>query len=162
MHRMFHFITRRRALSGLGIVLLLGSALSLQGCFRGHWHGRYDPARFDEHLSEIQADIADELKITDAQKPAFDALMAEYRQVAHQWRDGWHETGLDVKQALERDPADTTAIGEALKQRIRQRPDDATLEKLVDDSVAFFNTLSPEQQQNVRDHMLRHLRRRLG
>jgi Spy/CpxP family protein refolding chaperone len=162
MHRMFRFFTRRRALGALGIVLLLGSTLGLQGCFRGHWHGRYDPARFDEHLNDIQADIADELKITDAQKPAFDALMAQYRQVARQWRDGWHETGLDVKQALEREPTDAAAVGGALKRRIHQRPDDATLERLIDESVAFYNTLSPEQQLDVRDRMLRHLRRRLG
>jgi hypothetical protein len=88
--------------------------------------------------------------------------MAQYRQVARQWRDGWHETGLDVKQALEREPTDAAAVGGALKRRIHQRPDDATLERLIDESVAFYNTLSPEQQLDVRDRMLRHLRRRLG
>jgi LTXXQ motif family protein len=162
MHRRFPWLGRRGALGALGVVLLLGTTLGLQGCFHGRWHHGYDPAALDKHVDEIQADVAEELKVTPAQKPAFDALVAEYRQVAHQYRDGWHDTAVEVKQDLERQPLDAATIGDALKRRIHQRPNDATLDKLVDDSVAFYNTLSPEQQQTVHDHVLRRLQRHLG
>ena len=162
MNRFARFLRRRRTWGMLGLLVLVAAALGLQGCYRGQWHGRYDPARFDERMSDIQADIADELELRPEQRPAFEALMAQYRGVARQWRDGWQETGTQVRQALEQEPADATAVGDALKRRMRQRVDDATLEKLIDDTVAFYQTLDPQQQEEVREHLLRHLRRRLG
>jgi Spy/CpxP family protein refolding chaperone len=159
MSRISRFFNRRTLVGG---ALVLTAVLGLSGCWHSRWHGRYDPARLDERLSDIQEDVASDLKITPAQKPAFDALMAEYKQAAHGWRDGWHQTGLEVKTALEQQPADATAVGAALKRQVHQRMDEATLDKLIDDTVAFYNTLEPEQQQQVRDRMLRHLQRRLG
>lgn len=160
---MAHRIRRLLGWKGAGIPLLaLAAALALQGCFRGHWHGRYDAQRFEERMDWVQEELAEELEIQPHQQADFDALMAEYRQVARQWRDGWHATAVDVRGALEREPADAVAVGEALKQRLRERTDDATLERLIDRTVVFYNTLQPEQQEEVREHMLRHLRRRLG
>ena len=160
MSRWFRPFTRRGA---LGLVVLAATAIGLQGCFRGgYWHGRHDPAAFDARLNDMQEELADHLKITPAQKPQFDALMAEYRQTARDWRDGWRQTGLQVQAALERDPADADAVAAALKQQVHQRMDEAALNKLIDDTVAFYRTLNPDQQQEIRERLLKRLKRRLG
>jgi Spy/CpxP family protein refolding chaperone len=138
---------------------LLALTLGLTGCFRGGWHGPYDPARFEERLNHIQEEIAEELEIEPHQEEAFNALMADYRQLARQWREGWNQAAVDARPAVEREPADAFAVGELLKQRVRARPDNAALEALIDKSVAFFNTLEPAQQEEVRARLLRHLRR---
>jgi Spy/CpxP family protein refolding chaperone len=141
---------------GLGLLAL---ALGLSGCFRGGWHGPYEPARFDSRLDHVQEELAEELELKPHQEAEFDALMVEYRQLAHRWRSGWHQSAVEARGALEREPADAVALGDALKQRVRGRPSDAELETLIDKTVAFYATLEPAQQQEVSKRLLRHLRR---
>lgn len=159
MNRTHWLFGRRWWLAG---ITLLVAAVGLGGCFRGHWGSPESNARFEAHLDDAQQELASQLEIKPYQQADFDALMAQYREVTRKWRGGWLDTAKEVKQGLEQDPADADAIGAALKQRIEQRPSDEELKRLVDQTVAFYRTLEPQQQQEVRDHLLRHLRRRLG
>ena len=157
MHRYNRWFTRRRAF-GVGIAAALVALVGLQGCHRGGWHGRGDPARFEERMNDVQAEIADELELQPAQRPEFDGLMERYKELARQWRTGWRDTAQTVYGAVETQPADARAVGEALKQRFRERPDPAVIDRLIDDTVAFYETLTPEQQEVAREHVAKRLR----
>jgi Spy/CpxP family protein refolding chaperone len=161
MNRISRFFTRRRTLGLLGVLGVAVAALGLQGFGRG-WHHGYDPARFDERMDHVQKEISEDLKLTPAQQPQFDALMARFRAVAKERRERWHQTALDVQSALQKDPADADAVAAAIKRQVHERLDEATLNQLIDDTVAFYRTLNPDQQKDVREHMLRRLRWRLG
>ena len=157
MNRWSPRFTRRALFGALGALALVGSAFTLQG-FRGPWHGRFDPARFDERMNDMQQEIAERLNLTPQQQPQFDALMAQFRELAKERRDRWHQTAVEVKQALERSPADAAAVGEALKKQVHNRVDPARLDPLIDATLSFYNTLQPEQQQLVQKHLQRRLR----
>ncbi|HKI98695.1 MAG TPA: Spy/CpxP family protein refolding chaperone [bacterium] len=161
MSRITGFFTRRRALGALGVLGLGVAALGLQG-FRGPWHHGYDPARFDKRMDHIQEEIAEDLHLTAQQKPQFEALMARARELAKERRERWHQTAADVKAALEKDPADPDTVATTIKNQMHQRVDQAKLDQLIDDTAAFYRTLDPQQQEQVRKHMLRRLQWRLG
>ncbi len=150
-------LTRRAIFGALGALALLGGALTLQG-FRGPWHGRFDPARFDEHMADMQQDVAERLHLTPQQQPQFDALMTQFRDLAKERRERWHQTAVDVKQALDRTPPDAAAVAEALKKQVHNRVDPARVDSLIDGTLSFYNTLQPEQQQTVQKHLQRRLR----
>ena len=150
-------LTRRTLFGAIGTLALLGSAFTLLG-FRGPWHGHFDPARFDERMADMKAEIAERLNLTPQQQPQFDALMAQFQELAKERRDRWHQTAVTVKQALEHSPADAAAVADALKQQVHSRVDPARLDQLIDSTLSFYNTLSPEQQQTVQKHLQRRLR----
>jgi Spy/CpxP family protein refolding chaperone len=157
MNRWTPRFTRRAIFGTLGALALIGSALTLQG-FRGPWHHGFDPARFDEHMNEVQQDIAEHLRLTPQQQPQFDALMGQFRALAKERRDRWHQTAAEVKQALDQEPANATAVADALRKQVQDRADPARLDQLIDATLSFYNTLQPEQQQTVQKHLQRRLR----
>jgi Spy/CpxP family protein refolding chaperone len=160
MNRFSRIFTRRRVLGLAGVLGVAVAALGLAG-FRGPWHHRYDPARFDERMTDLKEHISEELNLTPAQQPQFDALMTRYRTLAKARAEAWHQTALDVQQAVQKDPADADAVAAALKAQLHQRPDPATVDRLIDDTVAFYRTLAPAQQEVVRKQIQRRLHWRL-
>lgn len=161
MNRWSRLFTRRRVLGAAGVAALVVGALSLQG-FRGPWHHGYDPQRFGERMDRLEQHIADDLDLTAQQKPQFHALMTRFNDVIKQRMEARHQTDLALQKALQQDPANVDAVATALKQRAQERTDPATLDRLVDDSLAFYRTLDAKQQETVRERMLRRLHWRLG
>ncbi len=169
MKRKFGFAVRKSALrkAVLAVPLLLIAAVGLGGCFRGHGHGwgghaYRSPERMEEHIRSIEEDLAEDLNIRPEQREAYQALTERYKTVARNWVGAIRHTSPELKETMEQDAPDVDRIAELLKGYVRQRPSNDELEALIDESVAFYKTLSPDQQQVIQDKISRHLKGRFG
>ena len=143
------------------VSILLVSLVGLTGCFRGHWHGsRHSPERMESHASEIREYLADELELRAEQKPAFEALMDGYQKTVFTWHGAWRERSTSLKEALEQPNPDLAAVRETLKRYVHDKPSDADIEALIDQTVDFYALLDAEQQEKIRRRMVKKLRRR--
>lgn len=140
------------ALSLLGLVTLTG----FQACNRHRWS---DPERLDKRMAWIADDVAEELELRPEQKPAFDALTGRVQTQVRGRVDKFRQAGLRLEAELSAETVDPDRIGALVKEHLRQRMAIEEQEALVDDFVAFYKTLDPEQQQLVREKALRHLER---
>ena len=174
MNRKFGFFVRNSAVrksalrkAVLAVPLLLIAAVGLGGCFRGHGHGwgghaYRSPERVEEHIRGIEEDLAEDLNIRPEQREAYQALTERYKTVARDWVGAFRDTGPKLKETMEQDAPDVDRVVELLKVYVRQRPSNDELEALIDESAAFYKTLSSDQQQAIQDKIFRHLKGRHG
>ena len=147
----------RASLIGLPLVLL--AAFGLQG-FRGGWHGHHNSERLEGKIRWIEEDLAEDLKIRPEQREGFQALTGQFRSQVQTWMTGWQETGTALKTELENETPDKERVSSLLKERVRRRPTNESLEALIDQTLAFYETLDPEQQRVLNKKISRHLAHR--
>lgn len=153
-----HFHSSRRFWLPLGVAAVVG----LGACHGPHGYGRHSPERMERMLSRAQEDAAEELELRPEQRPAFEALTAQYRDHAQRMVGTWRETAPRLAEAVNAEQPDADHVGDLVKQALRSRPDPAETDALVDATVAFYKTLDPEQQARVREHLSKRLRRHAG
>lgn len=161
------FFKRHPVLSVAGPLLLI-SVFGLVGCGQGSWghggwghgsgHFRGSPERAEKALTWIADDVADELALREDQKPAYEALVAQYKSLARDWLEGTQAAREALRAEAKKDEPDVDRIGELAKQMLRQRPADARIEQLIDATVAYYHTLDPAQQAEVRAKIASHQR----
>ncbi len=169
MKRKFDIAVRKSALrkAVLAVPLLLIAAVALGGCSRGHGHGwgghaYRSPERMEDHMRWIEEDLAEDLNIRPEQREAYQALTERYKTVARVWIGAIREMGPELLGTMEQDAPDVDRVVELPKGYVQQRPSNDEWEALIDESAAFYKTLSPDQQQAIQDKIFRHLKGRHG
>lgn len=144
----------------VGSLLLLG-LVGLSGCFRGHWHGsRPSVERMESHAAEFREDLAEELELRPEQMPAFNALMDQHQETIFAWHGAWRQRSTSLKEALDQENPDIETVRSLLKGYVTEKPSDAEMEALIDQTVDFYVQLDPEQQKEIREHLVKKLGRR--
>ncbi len=134
-------------------------ALGLYGISQAYGGGWHSPERMEKKMTWIQEEVAEDLEIRPEQEPAFNSLVEAFKNHARAWRAGWRETGSGIQEEFSQETLDAGRVSELLKERIRNRPSNESLDALVDQAVEFYKTLDPEQQQVFKEKVLRHLNR---
>ncbi len=160
-HSKFHkffLVIPVAALTALG---LYGVSQAYGGGWGSHGHGGgwHSAERMEKRMTWIQEEVAEDLEIRPEQEPAFNALAEAFKNHARAWKAGWRETGSGIKEEFNRETLDTGRISELLKERIHNRPSNDSLDALVDQSVAFYQVLDPEQQQVFKEKVVKRLNR---
>ncbi|MBI3993517.1 MAG: Spy/CpxP family protein refolding chaperone [Candidatus Lambdaproteobacteria bacterium] len=149
----------------LPVLLIGGLGLGLQSCYRGYgWgHGpRFSGEYMEQRMDWIQQDLAEDLRLRDDQRPAYDALLADVKAFARK-RVELHRAGMDqLRTEFDKAQPDVENVKAIAKQHITQRASDEELNVLVDKVAAFYATLDAEQQAEVNRHIRRHLNRSWG
>ena len=135
------------------------TALGLYGASHAYGGGWHSHERMEKKMNWIQEDLAEELEIRPEQQEAYQALAEAFKSQAREWKAGWLEAGAGVKAEFDQEAPDAEKIGALMKARIRNRPSNETLENLVEQSVGFYKTLNPEQQELFKEKVLKHLNR---
>ena len=155
-HNFFHRNWLLLALVVIGLVFLFGFGRWGGWGHKGLMSG--DPVKMEEKLADIEAEIIDELELRDDQMSAFKAYSAKLKDFARKrigQMSGIRET---ARAELDKEQPDMAYLAEQAKQMIRQRASTEELESLVDETLAFYNTLDAEQQEEVQKHLRRHHR----
>ncbi len=105
----------------------------------------------------IEEDLAEDLNIRPEQREACQALTERYKTVARIWIGAIRDMGPELMGTMEQDAPDVDRVVELLKVYVQQRPSNDEWEALIDESAAFYKTLSPYQQQAIQDKIVRHL-----
>ena len=158
---------RKFGFAVLAVSLLLIAAVALGVGFRGHGHGwgghaYRSPERMEDHMRWIEEDLAEDLNIRPEQREAYQALTERYKTVARNWSGAIRDAGPELKATMEQDAPDVDRVVELLKGYVQQRPSNDEWEALIDESAAFYKTLSPDQQQAIQAKIFRHLKGRHG
>lgn len=143
----------RRPLMAFG--LLLAGLVGLSGCFR---HSGDLIERTEKRMDWVQEEVAEELEIKPHQETAYKALMDNYREMAIGWATRLKANKQELKTAFEAESPDLEVVRGLLKRYIREKPADAEIEALIDETVDFYATLDPEQQETIRKKLRRHSR----
>ncbi len=143
----------RRSLMAFG--LLLAGLVGLSGCFR---HSGDLVERTEKRMDWVQEEVAEELEIKPHQETAYKALMDRYRELAVGWATRLKANKQELKTAIEAESPDLEVVRGLLKRYIQEKPADAQIETLIDQTVDFYATLDPEQQETVLKKLRRHSR----
>lgn len=161
MKRSIKFIFKKPLLL---ISLLLVGMLGIGGCFRGGWGhgygGRHSVERMESHAADMREDLAEELELRPEQMPAYNVLMDEYQKTIFGWHGSWRARSTSLKVALDQDNPDMEAVRDILKGYVREKPSDEETDALIDKTVDFYIQLDAEQQEEIREHLVKKLRRR--
>ena len=155
-HNFFHRNWVLMVLIIIGLVFLFGHSRW------GGWGHRSlmsgDPAKIEEKMADIEEDLIDKLELRNDQLPAFHAYTDKLKIFARKKLSTMHEKHLVATGELEKEQPDMARLAELAKQMIRERSTNEELESLVDETLAFYQTLDAKQQDEVRDHLKRHQR----
>ncbi len=98
-------------------------------------HGRFDPARMQEHMARRQAALKQKLQLTAAQEPAWNAYTSAMKPTANFQRPDRAEFAkLTTPERIDRMRAMHTARA-------------AEMDKRADATKAFYAALTPEQKK---------------
>ncbi len=152
MSRIHNRYFRRTAMA---FGLLTVAAVGLSGCFR---HTSDPVERTKQRMDWVQEEVAEELEIKPNQEAAYQALMDNYREMAIGWAERLKANKEDLKTAIEAESPDLEEVRRQLKRFIQEKPADAGIEALIDQTIDFYASLDPEQQEIVRKKLQRHSR----
>lgn len=153
-HRFPGPLRARHFLLPLGVI----AALGLSGCFRSHGHDG-SPERVEKFMTYIEEEVAEDLELREEQRPGYDAFTARIKDQVRRMADTWRDTKPELRTAIEAEQPDIDRVAELFKASLRGRPTPAEVDSLIDAGAAFYKTLDPEQQEQVREHLARKLRR---
>ena len=153
-HRFPGPLRARHFLLPLGVIAVLG----LSGCFRSHGHGG-SPERVEKFMTYLEEEGAEELELREEQLPDYEAFTAKVKDQVRRLTDTGRNTKPELRAAIEAEQPDIDRIAELFKASLRGRPTQAEVETLIDAGAAFYKTLDPEQQEQVREHLAKKLRR---
>ena len=109
----------------------------------------------------LAEDMAEQLELRPDQQEAYQALVEQFKAHVQGRINGWQDTGVQLKDQFNKDTLDAGQIAALLKSHIRGHASNDQLEALVDRSVEFYQSLSPEQQERFRVKTAKHLNRHL-
>ena len=147
----------KKILFSVPLLVLLITGLS--GCFRSHGHSHLDPEKLEKKLTWVDEEIAEELEIRPDQQAAYQALINQYKTLLRNKATVMREHRNRLKNEFAGEQVNMEAVGEIIKSQIAVIPRNAELDSLIDQTVAFYQTLNPEQQEIVRKRMSRHFNR---
>ncbi len=149
----------RKLLWGLPILLIvLVAVVGLHGCSWGHWKSWHDPERMDKRINDAAEHVAEELELRADQQAAYARLVEQFKAHARGRAGARRNSAQALKEAFSAESLDADRVATALRQLVRQRPQDEELERLIDQGLEFYRTLSPEQQETFRAKVHRHLK----
>jgi protein CpxP len=143
----------RTLLIGAAVVSLGGAAYAAQGDKAPdgqpgtkqdwkHGHGKFDPAKFKEHMAKRQKELHDKLKLTAAQEPAWATFTAAVAPPA------------DMGKRPDRAEWDKLSAPERMEKRLgMMKEHEARMASRLQATKTFYAQLTPEQQKVFNDNV---------
>ena len=133
----------------------------LYGFAHGHGRGWHNPEKLEKKMNWLAEDLAEQLELRPDQQVAYQALVEQLKTHVQGRINGWRETGVQLKDQFNKETLEAGQIAALLKSQIHGNDKNDQLEALVDRSVEFYQSLSPEQQERFRETAAKHLNRHL-
>lgn len=149
---------RRKSVFRWPFLILLSPLLlvfAVSGCHRGSWH---DPERIESRITSFEEDLEEDLEIRPDQQQAFRALADRIKIHVVERVKSRKETGRELKAAFEQEPVDAERVGQLLHEAVRLRAQIQEDEAIIDQAVAFYNTLDGAQQAEFNEKVLHKLK----
>ena len=142
------------ALSLIVLVTLFG----FLGPFRHHGHGT---EWIEKKMNGIAEHVADELELRPEQQPAFGALTDGIKERVRNRIGQMRQTAGQLRDEFAAETVDPDRVAALLKEHARTRMTVEELEGLIDEIIAFYRTLDPEQQAKIKEEATEHLEHHL-
>lgn len=132
------------ALAGAGMTAIAQSpGMGAMAAAGGHEHGRMDPAKMQQRMAAHMAELKAKLKLTGAQEAAWTQYTAAMQPPA----DGGKHMNRDERQKMHAQWKTLTTPQRIEQMNAMKAERDAQMRKRADATLAFYGSLSAEQQQ---------------